>query len=165
MPVMQCGCSSIRCLQRSAMITSCCATPRMKASLSVKSSANAGSPRKSPLWQSRWPQGWRRRAEMWKIKRPDAAPVADDIPPPNAVIREDEASIIASLHPHISQREEKLLQLRMAIHQALLDKINLSMLDKLPEEQIRAEITGILPELLASFDQPLNREERANLVT
>src|SRR3546814_5154918 len=53
----------------------------------------------------------------------------------------------------------------MAIHQALLDKINLSMLDKLPEEQIRSEITTLLPELLASYDQPLNREERANLVT
>src|SRR3546814_17692688 len=102
---------------------------------------------------------------MWKIKRPDAAPVADATSPSPAVIREVEASIIASLHPHISQREEKLLQLRMAIHQALLDKINLSMLDKLPEDQIRSEITGILPELLASFDQPLNREERANLVT
>jgi len=103
---------------------------------------------------------------MWKIKRPEAEPVPEEAAPPaHAVIREDEASIIASLHPHISQREEKLLQLRMAIHQALLDKINLSMLDKLPEEQIRAEITGILPELLASFDQPLNREERANLVT
>lgn len=102
---------------------------------------------------------------MWKIKRPDAAPVADATSPSPAVIREDEASIIASLHPHISQREEKLLQLRMAIHQALLDKINLSMLDKLPEEQIRSEITTLLPELLASYDQPLNREERANLVT
>src|SRR3546814_4041917 len=92
---------------------------------------------------------------MWKIKRPEAEPAVDEAATPaHAVIREDEASIIASLHPHISQREEKLLQLRMAIHQALLDKINLSMLDKLPEEQIRAEITGILPELLASFDQP-----------
>src|SRR3990167_8400843 len=103
---------------------------------------------------------------MWKIKRPEAEPVPEEAATPaHAVIREDEACIIASLHPHISQREEKLLQLRMAIHQALLDKINLSMLDKLPEDQIRSEITGILPELLASFDQPLNREERANLVT
>ncbi|XUU62068.1 CpaF family protein [Erythrobacter sp. HA6-11] len=52
----------------------------------------------------------------------------------------------------------------MAIHQSLLDKINLSMLDKLPEEQIKAEISAIVPELLATFDSPLNREERANLV-
>ncbi|MBT8430892.1 MAG: CpaF family protein [Altererythrobacter sp.] len=52
----------------------------------------------------------------------------------------------------------------MAIHQGLLDRINLSMLDKLPEEQIKAEIAQVVPELLVTFDQPLNREERANLV-
>src|SRR3546814_9531009 len=82
---------------------------------------------------------------MWKIKRPDAAPVADATSPSPAVIREDEASIIASLHPHISQREEKLLQLRMAIHQALLDKINLSMLDKLPRsEEHTSELQSLM---------------------
>ena len=52
----------------------------------------------------------------------------------------------------------------MAIHQGLLDRINLSMLDKLPEEQIKAEIAQVVPELLVTFDQPLNREERSNLV-
>ncbi|TNE61965.1 MAG: CpaF family protein [Sphingomonadales bacterium] len=52
----------------------------------------------------------------------------------------------------------------MAIHQGLLDRINLSMLDKLPEDQIKAEIAQVVPELLVTFDQPLNREERANLV-
>ncbi|WP_394727341.1 CpaF family protein [Altererythrobacter sp. GH1-8] len=102
---------------------------------------------------------------MWKIKRPDAA-IREEFAPHD--FGDDaghnyEAEVVA-LHPQPSERDSHLLQLRTAIHQSLLDKLNLSMLDKLPEEQIKAEISAIIPELLASFDQPLNREERASLV-
>lgn len=99
---------------------------------------------------------------MWKIKRPDAA-LRDDFVSEDFEEVKPEADVV-TLHPQISERDSHLLQLRMAIHQSLLDKINLSMLDKLPPEQIKAEISAIVPELLASFDQPLNREERATLV-
>ncbi|KUO55393.1 MAG: type II secretion system protein E [Sphingomonadales bacterium BRH_c3] len=68
------------------------------------------------------------------------------------------------LNTGADQRQDTLLRLRMAIHQGLLDRLNLSMLDKLPEEQIKSEITQLIPELLVTFDQPLNREERSNLV-
>ena len=99
---------------------------------------------------------------MWKIKRPENVEhEVEQAPTDNEITK---ASEVVSLHPSLSERDESLLQIRMAIHQSLLDKINLSMLDKLPEEQIRAEITGIVPELLVTFDQPLNRDERANLV-
>ena len=100
---------------------------------------------------------------MWKIKRPANEDVESEL------AETSEAKPLADaaelLHPHISEREENLLRLRMAIHQSLLDKINLSMLDKLPEEQIKAEITAILPELLTNFNHPLNRDDRTNLVT
>ena len=100
---------------------------------------------------------------MWNIKRPESkAPEVDETESVNTV--QSKPAEVVSLHPRISEREESLLQIRMAIHQSLLDKINLSMLDKLPEEQIKAEIAGIVPELLVTFDQPLNRDERANLV-
>ena len=99
---------------------------------------------------------------MWKIKRPEnVEQEVEQAPTDNEITKTSE---VVSLHPSLSERDESLLQIRMAIHQSLLDKINLSMLDKLPEEQIRAEITGIVPELLVTFDQPLNRDERANLV-
>ena len=103
---------------------------------------------------------------MWKIKRTDTPETENEqasIDTAEPALADDDADVVA-LHPHLSARDESLLQMRMAIHQSLLDKINLSMLDKLPEEQIKSEITGIIPELLVTFDQPLNREERANLV-
>lgn len=99
---------------------------------------------------------------MWKIKRPDSDSAIEE-----QVEVEKNAQPLAevvSLHPQTTERQETLLQMRMAIHQGLLDRINLSMLDKLPEEQIKAEIAQVVPELLVTFDQPLNREERANLI-
>ncbi|MBE5073165.1 CpaF family protein [Erythrobacteraceae bacterium E2-1 Yellow Sea] len=100
---------------------------------------------------------------MWKIKRPeDEAPAVEaDTSVPASPVKEADSSI---LYPQPTARSDSLQKIRMAIHQSLLDKINLSLLDKLPEEQIKAEITAILPELLVSYDQPLNREDRTNLV-
>ena len=88
---------------------------------------------------------------MWKIRRPESESAGED---QHELEREDQLPAeVVSLHPQASERQETLLQMRMAIHQGLLDRINLSMLDKLPEEQ-----------LLVTFDQPLNREERATLI-
>lgn len=101
---------------------------------------------------------------MWKIKRSDMPAGEPERSEVEAQPSTDAPADVVSLHPHISAREEGLLQIRMAIHQSLLDRINLSMLDKLPEEQIKAEIAAIVPELLVTYDQPLNREERTNLV-
>lgn len=100
---------------------------------------------------------------MWKIKRPGSEENTEEEQVELEANAQPPAEVV-SLHPQTSEREETLLQMRMAIHQGLLDRINLSMLDKLPEDQIKAEIAQIVPELLVTFDQPLNREERANLV-
>ncbi len=70
----------------------------------------------------------------------------------------------ALLNLHADEKSNKLLDLKVAIHGALLEKLNLSVLDKLTHEQIISEISAIVPELLLEFDKPLNREERANLV-
>ena len=99
---------------------------------------------------------------MWKIKRPESETVEDAVN--EFEVNEQPPAEVVSLHPQSNERDATLLQMRMAIHQGLLDRINLSMLDKLPEEQIKAEIAQVVPELLVTFDQPLNREERANLV-
>ncbi|QIG55101.1 CpaF family protein [Altererythrobacter sp. BO-6] len=100
---------------------------------------------------------------MWKIKRAGEDEQVDT-PLAKGTPSNDSADPAVALHPQISARQETLLRLRMAIHQGLLDRINLSLLDKMPEEQIKAEIAQIIPELLVTFDQPLNRDERANLV-
>jgi pilus assembly protein CpaF len=63
-------------------------------------------------------------------------------------------------HAHVSDR---VLSLKVEIHRQLLDRINLSVLDKMPREQIAHEVGGIVAELLESNGQVLNRAERSTL--
>lgn len=57
-----------------------------------------------------------------------------------------------------------LLELKISIHRSLLDKINLSALDKLPRLTIRTEVAEIIAEILAERKETLNRAEREALV-
>ncbi|MGX7897062.1 CpaF family protein [Tsuneonella sp. HG222] len=58
---------------------------------------------------------------------------------------------------------DRFLALKVMIHQQLLDRINLSLLDKMPREAIEREIGAIVGELLTSQGEVLNRAERASL--
>lgn len=79
----------------------------------------------------------------------------------DAISAEEEERI---LFGRKDERTEKMLVLKLAIHRRLLDRLNLAMLDQAPVEQIKSQISAMLPELLADFDEPLNREEREKLV-
>jgi pilus assembly protein CpaF len=54
--------------------------------------------------------------------------------------------------------------LKMALHQRLLDMINLTVIDKMPSDQFRREIGEIVRELLLEENKPLNLSERTQLV-
>ena len=57
----------------------------------------------------------------------------------------------------------RILSLKVMIHRQLLDRINLALLDKMPPEQIKTEISEIVAELLEANGEVLNRVERASL--
>ncbi|MBV7265855.1 CpaF family protein [Erythrobacter sp. WH131] len=59
---------------------------------------------------------------------------------------------------------KRSLELKVIIHRALLDKINLSALDKMSREAIRKDVADIIGELLLEHNEPLNRTEREALV-
>ncbi|WP_340587511.1 CpaF family protein [Erythrobacter alti] len=56
------------------------------------------------------------------------------------------------------------LELKVSIHKALLDRINLSALDKMSTEELRRGISEIVAELLIEEDEVLNRAEREALI-
>jgi pilus assembly protein CpaF len=56
------------------------------------------------------------------------------------------------------------IELKMMLHQRLLDMINLSVIDKMPREQFRGEIGEMVRELLLEENKPLNMTERSRLV-
>ncbi|SKB88059.1 CpaF family protein [Sphingopyxis flava] len=59
---------------------------------------------------------------------------------------------------------DRFLGLKSAIHRKLLDRINLSLLDKLSREQIEEEVGDIVLSLLIEEDAALNARERERLV-
>ena len=61
------------------------------------------------------------------------------------------------------QASDKLLALKVLIHQQLLEKLNLSALDTMPRDQIAREISDIVGALLNERGEVLNRAERTIL--
>jgi pilus assembly protein CpaF len=59
---------------------------------------------------------------------------------------------------------DRLLSLKSTIHRKLLDRINLSMLDKLSREQIEEEVGDLILNILSEEDAALNARERTSLV-
>nr|WP_293869804.1 CpaF family protein [Sphingomonas sp. 67-36] len=94
---------------------------------------------------------------MWKLQRaqPEKMPVAMDAA---------RASPADTAEQRLADEAAgRILSLKVKIHQQLLDKINLSVLDKMSREQIGDEIGGIVAEILESNSEALNRAERAAL--
>jgi pilus assembly protein CpaF len=58
----------------------------------------------------------------------------------------------------------QLTDLKVTLHQRLLDMLNLSVIDKMPPEEFRREIGEMVRELLIEENRPLNLSERNQLV-
>ena len=91
----------------------------------------------------------------WSVKRAEA-PVQ-----PDGVIQ---MAALQTLDGEQDEAKKRALDLKVSIHRALLDKINLSALEQMPREQIRTEISEIIAEILLQRHEPLNRSERTALI-
>ena len=61
------------------------------------------------------------------------------------------------------KRKERLFEIKLDLHKALLDNLNLAALEKATEADLRAEINAIATETLEDMGVVLNREERQHL--
>jgi pilus assembly protein CpaF len=93
----------------------------------------------------------------WQIKRP-VEPI-DQSAEVEPLVNELVPSVSAS-----QQRSSQSLALKVRVHKQLLERLNLSLLDKLPREQIQKEIALVVGELLEADGVALNRSERSDLV-
>jgi len=62
-----------------------------------------------------------------------------------------------------AKRKERLGEIKLELHKALLDNLNLAALESATEQDLRAEIVSISAERLDEMGVVLNREERATL--
>lgn len=88
---------------------------------------------------------------MWKIRKATSEEEVD-IPVPRA------PAVVPV------EANDRLLALKVSIHRKLIDRINLSMLEKLSREQINEEVGDIVLELLVEEEAALNSRERRQLV-
>ena len=93
--------------------------------------------------------------DMWRVKRPEEAERVEPTAfAPRTVVKP----------VPVETPLDRMIDLKVSIHRSLLDRINLSALDKLSREQIQAEIGEIVGELLDAQREPLNSRERTALV-
>ncbi|HEY6869752.1 MAG TPA: CpaF family protein, partial [Novosphingobium sp.] len=91
---------------------------------------------------------------LWQVKRTgDARPV----------LAEPDGPVAPPLVAPSPAKADKLLALKANIHQQLLERVNLSLLDKLSRETISQEVAQIAAEILAEEGEALNKAERAAL--
>src|SRR4051812_29910917 len=100
---------------------------------------------------------------MWQVKKPakGAAAPADE-PKISAV---DEQRLVTIGDAGAFAKRDKHTDLKVELHQRLLDLINLQALDKMSREQIEEEVGDIVSEELAKQNHALNHAERKQLVS
>ena len=100
---------------------------------------------------------------MWQIRKP----VRSDA---DAEVEEDRERVLEE-HRLVTvgdagafEKRDKNTELKVELHQRLIDLINLQALEKMSRQQIEAEVGDIVAEELAKQNQALNQAERKQLV-
>lgn len=92
-----------------------------------------------------------------------AAPVAAPKEKPVNLRKTDIAPAAVLLGDKEVKRKARLAEVRLQLHQELLDNLNLSALENASEKDLRAEITSIATEALEDMSVVLTRDERSHL--
>ncbi|EAR52317.1 type II/IV secretion system protein, TadA subfamily protein [Oceanicola granulosus HTCC2516] len=83
--------------------------------------------------------------------------------PPKAVRMKPVREAKATPADKEKKRKERLAEIKLEVHKALLDNLNLAALEKASEQELRTEISAIATETLEDMGVVLNREERQTL--
>jgi pilus assembly protein CpaF len=94
---------------------------------------------------------------MWQIRKPSRGHAED-------VQSDEERKLVTIGDAGAFAKRDKHTELKVELHQRLLDLINLQALDQMSREQIEAEVGDIVAEELAKQNHALNHAERKQLV-
>jgi len=104
------------------------------------------------------------RANVTQMKAPAAK--AEEAPKQKLRLRKPMPAANAKAAPEDRdrKRKERLGDIKLELHRALLDNLNLSALERATEAELRAEIGVIANEILEEKSIVLNREDRKTLI-
>ncbi|SHJ13679.1 CpaF family protein [Wenxinia saemankumensis] len=94
---------------------------------------------------------------------PASAPQARAVPAPKPAAQKAPPARAAATAAPVDKekkRKERLAEIKLELHKALLENLNLSALEKAAEQDLKAEIQAIAQESLEEMGVVLNREER-----
>ncbi|WP_375690706.1 CpaF family protein [Pseudooceanicola sp. LIPI14-2-Ac024] len=74
------------------------------------------------------------------------------------------AAPAAPVQPEIDVELQNWLELKSSLHEALLDRLNLSMIDKVEAGELKRQVAGLVTQLLAEQGRPLRPDEMQRLV-
>jgi pilus assembly protein CpaF len=97
---------------------------------------------------------------MWQIRKPANEPQSDD----QRAHSLEQQRLVAVGDAGAFDKRDKHTELKVELHQRLLDLINLQALDQMSRQQIEAEVGDIVAEELAKQNHALNNAERKQLV-
>ena len=98
---------------------------------------------------------------MWQVRKPARGAAAQAEAPRPA----EELRVVTVGDAGAFANRDKHTELKVELHQRLLDLINLSVLDNMSRAQIEAEVGDIVHEELAKQNHALNNAERKSLVS
>ncbi len=98
---------------------------------------------------------------MWQIKKP---PRRDDSEEQARHEALEEHRLVTVGDAGAFAKRDKHTELKVELHQRLLDLINLQALDQMTRDQIEADVGDIIYEELAKQNHALNNAERKQLV-
>ncbi len=92
-----------------------------------------------------------------------AAPAAKKPVDTSSLRKAPSAPAAAAMPDKELKRKERLAEIRLQLHQELLDSLNLAALENASESDLRNEITAIASEALEEMNVVLTRDERTHL--
>src|SRR4051794_18139428 len=98
---------------------------------------------------------------MWQIRKPVPTEPETEEDRQRAV---EEHRLVTIGDAGAFEKRDKHTELKVELHQRLLDLINLQALDQMSREQIQDEVGDIVSEELAKQNHALNHAERKQLV-
>ena len=96
---------------------------------------------------------------MWNVRKSRA-----NAPDPEAAALPEDPRLVTLGDAGAFEKRDSKTDLKVELHQRLLDLINLSALDQMSREQIQAEVGDIVAEELGKQNHALNQQERKQLV-
>ena len=100
---------------------------------------------------------------MWQIRKPGAASAPEEVSPEQAAHDIDQRRLMTVGDAGAFAKRDIHTDLKVELHQKLLDLINLAALDTMSRAQIQDEVGDIIEEELAKQRHALNAAERRQL--